>query len=188
MGWNSKLDRVAKHACLFRRITGRKEVNKMYCPSCGVALSQQLTYCNRCGAQLTPQKDADLVKLFEERMDSEMEGLFWITVFGVGLILGGIALMSKVLHLGEGLIIAYMALSSAAFMAYFGLGVWQVRRLARSSREAKDIVTAGRLDTSELNLHQTPATLPPAPSVTENTTRTLEPVGREGKAGGESAF
>ena len=73
----------------------------MYCPSCGQALAQQMKYCNRCGAQLATPKDSDLIALFEKRMDSEMEGLFWITVLGVGLILGGIALMKNALHLSD---------------------------------------------------------------------------------------
>ena len=29
-------------------------------------------------------------------MDSEMEGLFWIVVMGIGLVLGGMALMKSV--------------------------------------------------------------------------------------------
>lgn len=157
----------------------------MYCPSCGAALPQQLIYCNRCGAQLTAQRDVELVKILEKRMDSEMEGLFWIAVFGIGLILGGIFLMAKVLDLSEGLIFAFMILSSLAFMAYFGLGVWQVRRLAERLKETKGIAPAGRLETSELAPAQTPATLPSAPSVTESTTRTLEPARVESKARGE---
>lgn len=149
----------------------------MYCPSCGIALSQQLTYCNRCGAQLITTKEADLVKLFEKRIDSEMEGLFWIAVLGIGLILGGMAMMKK-FQFDDWMIVVYTVLSSAAFMTYFGLGVWQVRRLAKSSKEAKGIGPAGRLDTNELSPVKTPATLAPVPSVTENTTRTLEPVHR----------
>ena len=105
----------------------------MYCQSCGTALAMQMKYCNRCGAHLVTTKEDDTVKLFEKRMDSEMEGLFWITVLGLALILGGMALMKEV-QLSESLIVAYMILSSAAFRAYFGLGVWQVRRLNRSSK------------------------------------------------------
>ena len=51
----------------------------------------EMKYCNRCGAQLVTTKDNDTVKLFEKRMDSEMEGLFWIIVLGLALIIGGMA-------------------------------------------------------------------------------------------------
>jgi hypothetical protein len=144
----------------------------MYCPSCGLALAQQMKYCNRCGAQLITTREADLVKLIEKRMDSEMEGLFWITVFGIGLVLGGMVLMQKV-HLSEWLIIAYMILSKTAFVTYFGLGVWQVRRLARSSKEAKGIEVE-QVQTNELGPAKVRVTLEALPSVTENTTHRLE--------------
>ncbi len=100
-------------------------------------------------SHLLVTKEDDTVKLFEKRMDSEMEGLFWITVLGLALILGGMALLKKV-QLSESLIIAYMILSSAAFIAYFGLGVWQVRRLNRSSKEASGSVQLEEQDTNEL--------------------------------------
>ena len=109
----------------------------MFCSNCGVALAQQMKYCNRCGAQLVGMKDATETKLYEKRMDSEMEGLFWITVLGVALILGGMLLLTKA-QLSQWMVVAYMVLSSAAFITYFGLGLWQVRRLARSVSEAKD--------------------------------------------------
>jgi len=151
----------------------------MLCPSCGVALEQQLKFCNRCGSQLPSTKEAGAIELFEKRMDSEMEGLFWITVFGIALILGGIVLMKKV-GLSEWLIFAYMILSSAAFVTYFGLGVWQVRRLAKISKEAHGVVQPGQLDTNELNPAAARTLLgSPAPSVTEHTTRTLEPISKK---------
>ncbi|HEX5708831.1 MAG TPA: hypothetical protein VFX96_16145 [Pyrinomonadaceae bacterium] len=143
-----------------------------------MALAQQLKYCNRCGAQLVATKDADLVELFEKRMDSEMEGLFWITVLGLGLILGGMVLMRKV-QLSEWLIIAYMAISSAAFVTYFGIGIWQVRRLARSSKEAKGTAELEQVETNELNPMNARASLEAAPSVTEHTTHRLEPSPKE---------
>ncbi len=150
----------------------------MICPFCGVALAQQMKYCNRCGTQLITTEDAAGIELLEKRMDSEMEGLFWITVFGVGLILGGMVLM-KTVQLSEWLIIAYMILSSMAFITYFGLGIWQVRRLAKSSKEANGSVQLGQLDTNKLNPAKARTLLGAAPSVTEHTTRTLEPVSQE---------
>ena len=146
----------------------------MYCPSCGIALSQPTKFCNRCGAALSP-KDSELMTLLEKRMDSEMEGLFWIVVMGIGLVLGGMALMKSV-QLSDWLITAFMVLSSTAFMTYFGLGVWQVRRLSRSLKEGTAIKQTGQLDTSELGPGKRLAPAEPVPSVTENTTRTLEPM------------
>ena len=150
----------------------------MYCQSCGTALATQMKYCNRCGAHLVTTKEDDTIKLYEKRMDSEMEGLFWSTVLGLALIVGGMALLKKV-QLSESLIIAYMILSSVAFIAYFGLGVWQVRRLNRSSKEAKGSVQLEGQDTKELDSATAWPTLEAGSSVTEQTTRGLERVPRD---------
>jgi len=144
----------------------------MYCPSCGLVLTQQTRYCNRCGAQLGNAKNVELIKLYEQRMDSEMEGLFWITCMGIGLILGGIALMKKVVHVDDWIVLAYLTLASLAFTAYFGMGVWQIRRLARSLKEAHGTSELTSEGMPELG----PANLDSIPSVTEHTTRTLERV------------
>ncbi|MCM3900915.1 MAG: zinc ribbon domain-containing protein [Pyrinomonadaceae bacterium] len=150
----------------------------MYCQSCGTSLATQMKYCNRCGAHLVTTKENDRIKLFEKRMDSEMEGLFWITVLGLGLILGGIALPKKV-QLSESLIIAYLILSSAAVMAYFGLGVWQVRRLNRSSKEDTGSVQLEEQNTNELGPAAAWPTLEAGSSITEQTTRGLDGVPRD---------
>lgn len=160
----------------------------MFCPSCGIALPQQLKYCNRCGAQLTATRETELVELYEKRMESEMEGLFWIIVFGLGFLLGGLVVLKKGIGLGEKFLLAYLLLCAAAMVMYFGLGVWQIRRLARSSKEANGATELRQAETNELGPAQTLPTLPPPSSVVEHTTRTLEPAHRQGRPGGESAF
>lgn len=160
----------------------------MFCPSCGIDLPKQLKYCNRCGAQLVTRQETELIKIFEKRMDSEMEGLFWITVFGLGLLIGGLFVLKKVLGLSEALLFAYMILCAAAMIAYFGVGIWQIQRLAQSSKEASGAAQLGQVETNELNPAKPLATLEPASSVTEHTTHTLEPVRRQSKTGEESAY
>jgi uncharacterized membrane protein YvbJ len=149
----------------------------MFCPSCGVALAQQMKYCNRCGSHVTT-RDAEVIQIVEKRMDSEMEGLFWITVFSLGFVLGGIAVMKK-LNLSEALVAAYMILCAVGFLAYFGLGVWQVRRLSNSLGQTANTEALPPADTNELNPANIRASLEPVLSVTEHTTRTLEPIPKQ---------
>jgi hypothetical protein len=151
----------------------------MYCSSCGIALSQQMKYCNRCGNQLIPTRDAAEIEALEKRLDEYLEGLFWITVVGLGLILGGMVLMKRVFHLSDGLIIAYMVLSSLAFIINFALNLRETLRLMRNSKEVKATGLPGRLDTNELGPEKDHLVLETAPSVTENTTRNLEPMAKE---------
>ena len=152
----------------------------MFCSSCGVALTQHLTYCNRCGAQLAAAPEA-IVKKAEKRLDEYLDGLFWITVFGLGLILGGAALVQK-LQLGSGFMISYLVLSSAAFLVNFWLSLREVFRINRINRTSKELKSTDRLEqlnTNELGPMNAQAVLHAAPSVTENTTRELKSISRE---------
>ena len=150
----------------------------MYCQACGIAFSQQMKYCNRCGVLLVGTSESGEIKPSEKRLDEYLDGLFWITVFGLGLILGGMVLMKKV-QLSDGLIVAYLILSTTAFLINFVLSLWGARRIARSSKEAKRVVQAAQVNTNELNPVDARATLQPAPSVTEHTTRSFEPIHRK---------
>ena len=144
----------------------------MYCHACGIALTQQTKYCNRCGAQLIAQDQTGEVKPSEKRLDEYLDGLFWITVFGVGLIFGGMVVMKKV-GLNDLFILAYLLISSIAFLINFGLSLWGALRIARISREQKAI---DQRETGQLDSFTPRAALDPAPSVTEHTTRSFEPI------------
>jgi hypothetical protein len=140
-------------------------------------MSQQMKYCNRCGSQLTTTKEGALIETTEKRLYEEGVDLFWVTVIGLALILGGMVVMRKVLQLSDALIIAYMILSSTAFTINFALSLWQIRRLARISEEARANQIGRDLKEPD-QLESRPAPEPLA-SITEHTTRTLEPVSRE---------
>ena len=144
----------------------------MYCHACGIALTQQTKYCNRCGAQLIAQDQTGEVKPSEKRLDEYLDGLFWITVFGISLIFGGMVVM-KAVGLGDLFILAYLLVSSTAFLINFGLNLWGAMRIARTSRELK---ATDERQTGELDLVPPRAALEPVPSVTEHTTRSFEPV------------
>lgn len=144
----------------------------MFCPTCGIALSHQTKYCNRCGAHLTTTtEEAAVIKATEKRLDEYLDGLFWITVFGLGLILGGVALMKK-LQVGDAFMLAFLILSSAAFLVNFGLSLREIQRMRRF-RELKRTNQLEQPGTAELAPPDTQAALEAFPSVTENTTRSL---------------
>ena len=144
----------------------------MYCHVCGIALTQQTKYCNRCGAQLIAQDQTGEVKPSEKRLDEYLDGLFWITVLGVGLIFGGMVVMKKV-GLHDLFILAYLLVSSTAFLINFGINFKEYLHIARTLREPKAI---GQRDTAQLVPAPPRAALEPVPSVTEHTTRSFERV------------
>lgn len=153
----------------------------MYCSSCGTASTPGLSYCNRCGANLSVGKDQAVIKPSESPINSLMDSTFWVTVFGLAVIVGGVLAM-KALELREVFIIAYMILSTAAFLGIYGMHVWQFIRLTRGAQKSSGLIEVKEADTKELDSTQARMLSEPKPSVTEHTTRTLEPVYRERKA------
>ena len=146
----------------------------MFCPSCGVALPQPTKFCVRCGSELSVTKKDPVFKSVEKRLADEMVDLFWLTVFGLGIILGGMAAI-KGMGLSDWILIAYMILSTTAFTINFGLSLWQIRRLDRFSKEARGADQIGPPGANELSPIKARTAPEVAPSVTENTTRELEP-------------
>ena len=153
----------------------------MYCPSCGIASTPGLSYCNRCGANLSIIKEQDAIKPSESPINSLMDSTFWVTALGLGVIVGGVAAM-KALELREVFIIAYMILSTVAFLGIYGMHVWQFIRLTRGAKKSSDTTEVKGLDTKELGPAQARVLSEPAPSITEDTTRTFEPIYSERKA------
>jgi hypothetical protein len=143
----------------------------MHCPACGKLLARRTKFCTHCGEQLRAEDDKAITKL-EKRFDDYVDGLFWTTVFGLGLIIGGMVVMKKVLQLDQGLILAYFALSSLTFLTIFVICLREVIVLARQKYNAGD--EGEQFDTKELTEAKAPPSLSEAVSVTENTTRALE--------------
>jgi hypothetical protein len=88
-----------------------------------------------CGA-LVSQSETGELKASEKRFDEYLDGLFWITVFGLAFILGGAVLLKKVI-LRDAFIVAYLALSTTVFLINFGLRLWGAFRIARKREGSK---------------------------------------------------
>jgi hypothetical protein len=137
-----------------------------------------MKYCNLCGAQLPAAKDKAAVAATEKRLDDYLDGLFWITVFGLGFILGGMVLIKEALHLSDRILVAYLIISSMAFLVNFGLSLWQVVRMVRGSKE-EAVAAEAKLATNKLGSAEERKPLAAAGSVTAETTRSFEPSPKE---------
>ena len=151
----------------------------MYCPTCGAQLAQAMSYCYRCGANLS---------MFEVDGQAEKSGrtidtLVWVIV-GTTITLLGMALGALVL-MKDGTIDArlgsvFVLMSFVALVVVEAVLVWQLLRLnsGRALGQSKD------LSTEELGPAQTralPNPADPMQGVAEQTTRALEPSYREGE-------
>ena len=147
----------------------------MYCQNCGSALNPQTKYCNRCGTNLMPAGEKRLEKTAaEKRLDEYLDGLFWISIFGIAFIIGG-AVLLKAVRFSDIVILTYAVLSSTVFLINFGFSLWGTLSIMRSSKEGKLTMQPGH-ETRELTPPKIEPVMMPARSVTENTTRALQDI------------
>lgn len=154
----------------------------MYCQTCGSALAHQTKYCNRCGTQLAPAGNVSLEKTpAEKRLDEYLDGLFWISVFGLAFVIGGAVLLTKV-GFRDLVVIGYVILSTFVFLINFGFSLFGAISLMRSSKDGRltmqpghDTIQPGPA-TRELESPRMEPIPIPVTSVTENTTRSFEPL------------
>ena len=153
----------------------------MYCSSCGVAVTQNLTYCNHCGAKLNDEKNGRLVKKTELEYESfVMSMIVALFVFGMVAISIFTGVMKAVLHFEFGPLVAFAFLSFLVMITLEGV---LISRLFRRKRKSDDLSDQGRLGTHVTRelAEKSRLTTEPVSSVTDHTTRTLDPIYSERK-------
>jgi len=145
----------------------------MFCVACGTPLTPGLSYCNRCGTSLkersTPSNPprTGVIAAF-------LAAITVIGVSGLGIMLGGTVTLKNEANLPVELIGFFMLFT---FITVIVIEILLLRQLSKvtSAPETKALDVAPQF-TSPAQLHSpTPRSLAePVPSVTENTTRTLQ--------------
>lgn len=153
----------------------------MYCPSCGTELTPELSYCNRCGANLKPisnQSGVPPTKLIRATWAISM-AVALVTLGGFGMIFGLVmALITRGLSLSaEGMVLIFF--SSLVILAIDWLLVRQLSRVLNVPQLSGDATEATKAKLSEKPVQQISQPRERVSSVTERTTRTLEPMYRE---------
>ena len=156
----------------------------MYCHACGIALTQSTKFCNRCGVPLVTEAGIKHQVALEKRLDNYLDGVFWVSVFGLAFIVGGVVLLKK-MGFSDAVMLIYAVLSSTVFLINLGLNLWSSVSLLRRAKERNATIQAGVPATSELNPGKPEVFLTPAHSVTENTTRSFERVAGINRSGSE---
>lgn len=151
----------------------------MYCSSCGTSVTHGLAYCNQCGEKLVTTQNA-VSKVPEVTPDSLVWAIVVVFVAGLGVTIGLAAVLKNVLNFGNSLLIFFTLLSFALWTTIETVFIWM---LLSRNRAAKDRLAPAGLDKQTKELHApNQHTLPePVASVTEEATRTFEPVYRERK-------
>ena len=149
----------------------------MYCQTCGVELANALSYCNKCGANLGTLKVQDQANAAATTIDTLLWVIVGTTITLLGMGLGALVLINKG-EINERLGTAFVILTFVTMVVLEGVLVWRLLHLSRDTEKIRAASQPNDLSTNELNpltaraLHEP---LEPVSSITEETTRTLEP-------------
>ena len=147
----------------------------MYCSTCGVAVTQNLSYCNHCGAKLN-RGDA-LTKAPEIKPSLLINGMVVTFVFGLVAITVLMGVM-KTLGLPIQQAVAFMLFPFLLMLLLEGVFIGLLLRGQRRAHESDELLSKQQT-TNELAGAQIRVLPEGMPSVTEHTTRAFDPVYKE---------
>ena len=146
----------------------------MYCANCGTPLTQGLSYCNHCGANLKERSEVSTGAI-----SAFLTSITLIAICGLGIMFGGALVLRRGANLSQELIGFFMLFT---FMIVGMTEIFLIRNLSKltSANEKKNYFPAPpSAAPQDLRLGQGMPLGEPVSSVTENTTRTLEYARRE---------
>ena len=144
----------------------------MYCSSCGVAVAQGLSYCNYCGAKLNGAEGESSSLVKPELLVSAMVGLFILGLVAIAVLVG---VLKSVAGFDFPILIAVTFFSFILMLLIEGFLIGLLLKGKKRSKETGAIDGLKQHTTRELGEVKTRALAEPASSVTDHTTRTLEP-------------
>ena len=153
----------------------------MYCSSCGVAVAQGLSYCNHCGAKLSVDNSAHVIKSSEVKPEKLVEAMVAVFVCGLGAIAILIGVMKAVAGFDLPILLAVTMFSFVLMLMVEGVLIRLLLKGKRGAQGAGDTKRLKEQTTKELGEARARVLSEPVPSVTEHTTRAFEPIYSERK-------
>jgi hypothetical protein len=142
----------------------------MYCSGCGTPIAGGLSFCNRCGTSLKERGESKIGPI-----TAFLTAIIVLGIVGLGIMLGGALSLKDGAHLSDDMVGVFMLLT---FLLVGTVEVFLCRQLSRltsGSEKRKPLAAPLQSATSnELRAAQPRSLHEPLPSVTENTTRTLQ--------------
>jgi len=153
----------------------------MYCSTCGAAVKRGLRYCNHCGEELSVSKRG--VVRAEAAPETLIAAMVFLFAVGIGAVILLLEIMKGFDPSDAALIRGFAVFTFLMLLSVEGVFAWLLLRRRRVAKEADNEARSdlrSKADTTrELDAppgRSLPEAMPMGvPSVTENTTRTLEP-------------
>ena len=153
----------------------------MYCSACGVNVAQGLSYCNYCGAKVGEKGDS-VSKSSDVRPEFLLCAMIGLFIFGLVAITILMGMMKQVLGLPVERVLGFAVLPFLLMLLLEGVCLRLLMRRNRGSEETTANALLKEQTTKQLDRAEERLLAEPAPSVTDHTTRTLEPVYSERKS------
>lgn len=153
----------------------------MYCSTCGVNVAQGLSYCNYCGAKLAEKGD-NVSKSSEVRPEFLISAMIGLFIFGLVAITILMGMMKQVLGLPVERVLGFALLPFLLMLLLEGVCLRLLLRQKRGTEATGANTLLKEQTTKELDRAEERLLTEPVPSVTDHTTRTLEPVYSERKS------
>ena len=150
----------------------------MVCQSCGAQFTSGLSFCPRCGVSLNVPASWNAPNSPPISPDSLVWAVVVATVVVLGLILGGLIAL-KQNGVGDDLAAAFMVLSVVTLLGVDAMFFRLLFSLKRGARTVESAAPAKELAPRALGAAQGNLLNEPPPSITEQTTRSIDPLYRE---------
>ena len=147
----------------------------MFCQFCGTPRTRELSYCNRCGADLRERKESS----HTIAITAMLTAITLVGLIGLGIMIGGALSLRREAQLSQELIGVFMLF---AFLVVSMTELMLIRNLSKlisSVTENKAHFLPVPPVNQDKRLPAAGSLGEPVPSVIENTTRTLDYVRRE---------
>ena len=140
-------------------------------------VTRGLSYCNHCGAKLNGAKDNGISKSSDVKSETLVGAIAAVFIFGLGAMIGLMMALKMVFGAENmSLVIAFTFLSFLIMLGVEGVFIGMLLSRRKGAREAGNTERQTARELSEAKARM----LPERPSsVTEHTTRTLEPADRQ---------
>ena len=144
----------------------------MFCSNCGMPRVQGLSYCNRCGADLRERKEPTN----NTAISAMLTAITTLGLVGLAIMLMGAVILRRKANLDQELIGVFMMFTFLIVSVTEFMLVRNLSKLTSSNEREKYVPPPST--TNELRLPEARSLGEPVPSVTENTTHTLDYVRR----------
>lgn len=148
----------------------------MYCSTCGVAVTQGLSYCNYCGAKLSGAQSESVSEPRESKPDFLVAVMACVFIFGLIAITGLMGVMKVILDLPVENVLLIALLPFLIMLILEGVLLRQLFRRKQSIVKTAETMSFKGQATKELDASQARVLPEPVSSVTDHTTRVLDPV------------